>query len=59
GIYSIFVIEDGLAVKKTVEAGYSSPSRTEILSGLSEGDDIIDRVESEGVYEGAQVRYED
>ena len=59
GIYSIFVIEDGLAVRKTVEAGYSSPSRTEILSGLSEGDEIIDRVESEGVYEGAQVRYED
>ncbi len=59
GQHYVFVIEDGRAVKAPVETGYSSPSRTEILSGLSAGDAVIGRAESEGIYEGAQVRYED
>ena len=57
GAYYVFTVADGKAVKTAVEAGYQSPLKTVILSGLSEGDEIIARAESEGVYDGAAVRW--
>ena len=57
GAYYVFTVADGKAVKTAVEAGYRSPLKTVILSGLSEGDEIVARAESEGVYDGAAVRW--
>ena len=57
GAYYVFTVADGKAVKTVVEAGYRSPQRTVILSGLSEGEEIIAKAETEGVYDGAPVRW--
>ncbi len=57
GAHYVYAVANGSAVKKEVETGYSSPSRTVILSGLSDGESIIDKVENEGIYEGASVKY--
>ncbi|MBQ4372253.1 MAG: HlyD family efflux transporter periplasmic adaptor subunit [Firmicutes bacterium] len=53
----VFVIEGGKAAAREVELGYRAPSEAIVLSGLSEGDEIIDRVDTKGIYEGAEVRF--
>lgn len=57
GEYFMFTVRDGKAVKTAVEVGYQSPQKTVILSGLSEGEEIVARAETEGVYDGAAVRW--
>ena len=58
GRHYVYMIEEGAAARREVETGYESPSRTQILSGLSAGDEIIAKVDNEVVYEGAQLKYE-
>lgn len=38
---TVFVVEKGVAVKRTVETGLSSRGNVEILSGLQDGDSVI------------------
>ena len=58
GEYFVFTAADGKAVKTPVEVGYRSPQRTVILSGLAEGEEIVAKAETEGVYDGAAIRWE-
>lgn len=41
GRTTVFVVEDGKALQRQVETGYSSEGRIEILSGLSDEDRVI------------------
>lgn len=41
GDYYVYVLEDGLKTEKTVEVGISTSTQVEILSGISEGDQVI------------------
>ena len=38
---SVFVVEDDIAKRRSVETGYSERGMVEILSGLEDGDEII------------------
>ncbi|MFT4107469.1 MAG: biotin/lipoyl-binding protein [Lacrimispora sp.] len=51
----VYVIQNGRAVKLPVEAEYKTTSQTVIKEGISEGQKVIDHVDSEGIYEGAKV----
>lgn len=51
----VFQIKGGRAVKVPVDTEYQSGVRTVIASGLEEGDVVIDRVDAEGIYDGARV----
>ncbi len=57
----VYVIEDnsingGKAVKKEIEVEYETASLVVLKSGLSEGDVIIDQVDSDDIYDGARVK---
>ena len=41
GNFSVMVLENGQPVQKTVRIGTSNNTQTEILSGLSEGDEVV------------------
>ncbi len=41
GVESVFVVEDGKAVRRTVETGYGENGMIEITSGLDDTDDVI------------------
>ncbi|NNC76778.1 MAG: efflux RND transporter periplasmic adaptor subunit [Woeseiaceae bacterium] len=41
GQSSVFVVEDGVAIRKNVETGYADRGRIEIVTGLDEQDDVI------------------
>lgn len=41
GQTSVFVVEDGVAIQKSVEVGYSNRGQVEITSGIDDDDDII------------------
>ncbi len=41
GEISVFVVEDGVAVRRIVETGFSSTGMIEIVSGITDGDEII------------------
>ncbi|PWR02528.1 efflux RND transporter periplasmic adaptor subunit [Meridianimarinicoccus roseus] len=43
GAWSVFVHEDGKAVPRTIEIGASFGAHFEVLSGLSEGDEVVVR----------------
>ncbi len=41
GEISVFVVEDGIAVRRNVETGFSDSGMVEIVSGIADGDEII------------------
>lgn len=41
GDYYVYVLEDGLRTERSVEIGISTTTQTEIISGVSEGDQVI------------------
>ena len=41
GTASVFVVEEGRAVRRTVETGYSNKGMVEILSGLQDGEQVV------------------
>ena len=51
----VFVIKNGKAEKLPVEIEYKTASQTVIKEGLTEGQRVIDHVDSEEIYEGAKV----
>jgi HlyD family secretion protein len=53
--WSVFVVEDGRARRRTVQVGHHNPSETEITGGLAPGDAVI-RHPSDRVDEGVRVR---
>ena len=55
GSQSVFVVQDGRAVRRTVETGLTSEGHVEILSGLQPGEAII-VVGSNGLRDSAEVR---
>jgi membrane fusion protein (multidrug efflux system) len=38
---TVFVVQDSLALQRTVKTGYPTPNRIEILEGLSDGDRVV------------------
>jgi membrane fusion protein, multidrug efflux system len=51
---SVFVVEDGLARTRLVTTGKQGPNAIEVLSGLSEGENVISPVPT-GLVDGARV----
>jgi membrane fusion protein (multidrug efflux system) len=51
---SVFVVEDGVAKRRFVETGFSDRGMIEIVSGLSDGEDVI-TVGQIGLKDGARV----
>ncbi len=41
GEVSVFVVEDGIAVRRVVETGFTATGMVEIVSGITDGDEII------------------
>jgi membrane fusion protein (multidrug efflux system) len=41
GTASVFVIEEGLAVRKTIETGYSNRGMVEVTDGLQDGEQVV------------------
>lgn len=41
GETSLFVVEDGIAIRKVVETGFSNRGQVEVLSGLEDSEDVI------------------
>ncbi len=41
GETSVFVVEDGIAIRRIVETGFSDTGMIEIVSGIEDGDEII------------------
>ena len=55
GEYFVYLIKDGKAFKQKIEVDYQSSSDTVIKSGLKEGTEVINKVDTEGLHEGAEV----
>jgi len=53
---SVFVIEQGLARDRTIQIGISSWERTEVVSGLREGDHVVANLNEKSLVDGAPVR---
>jgi len=51
----VFVVRDGILVRRPVESGLISPTRTEITSGLEDGEAVV-RPGPQPLAEGMQVR---
>jgi len=51
----VFVIKNGRAQKQPVEIEYKTTAQAVVKEGLSEGQKVIDHVDSEEIYEGAKV----
>ena len=51
---SVFVMEEGLARTRLVTAGKQGPNAVEVLSGLSEGENVVSPVPT-GLVDGARV----
>lgn len=52
---SVFVVQDGTALRRAVRTGLNSEGRVEILSGLNEGDPVV-VAGNNGLRDGAEVR---
>ncbi|MFT5112938.1 MAG: HlyD family secretion protein [Parasphingorhabdus sp.] len=52
---SLWVAENGLAIKREFERGLSNWNWTEVASGLKEGDSVIVSIDVEGLREGIMV----
>lgn len=55
GIESVFVVEDGEAVRRTVQTGYGGDGMVEITDGLSDTDEVV-TVGHVGLKPGARVK---
>jgi membrane fusion protein (multidrug efflux system) len=55
---SVFVIDDGRAVRRTVETGLTSEGSVEVVSGLSEGEPVV-TLGNHLLRDGAEVRVVD
>ena len=53
-----YTLQDGVVTKCDVKTGVNSADETEVLSGLKEGDTVIEEL-PEGVEEGSEVRAEE
>lgn len=51
---SVFVVEDGIAVSRAVETGYSDRGMVEIISGIADGEQIV-TIGQSGLKEQARV----
>jgi membrane fusion protein (multidrug efflux system) len=51
---TVYVIEDGKAVQKTVKLGQREPGRVEIVSGIVAGDEVITAGQMK-IFDGADV----
>ena len=51
----VFLIKDNKAIQQKVETGHKANVRTEIVSGLNEGDTIIEIANTEGISDGVDV----
>jgi len=51
---TVYVIEDGKAVQKTVKLGQREPGRVEIVSGIAAGDEVITAGQMK-IFDGADV----
>ena len=54
GNTSVFVVEDGVAISKTVETGYSDRGMVEIVKGIVDGEQVV-TVGQSGLKEQARV----
>ncbi len=52
--WALFVVEDGEAVRRTVEVGFRTSSEAQILAGVAEGESVV-VYPGEGVDDGARV----
>lgn len=55
GAQSVFVVQEGRAVRRSVETGLTSEGRVEILSGLTAGEVVV-VTGNNGLRDGAEVR---
>jgi HlyD family secretion protein len=55
--WAVFVVEAGRARRKEVEMGHRTPSETEVLAGLDEGDDVILHPTND-IDEGTRVKHQ-
>ena len=53
---SVYVVAGGIARARSVETGLSSWERTEIVSGLSEGDVVVGTLNVQGLADGMPVK---
>lgn len=51
----VYMIQNGRAAKLPVEVEYKTTSQAVIKEGISEGQKVIDHVDTEGIHEGAKV----
>lgn len=52
----VFKVENGKAVKTEVQTGHKTNTKTVILSGVTSGDKIIYNADTEGLYDGIEVK---
>ncbi|GAK13571.1 efflux RND transporter periplasmic adaptor subunit [Geomicrobium sp. JCM 19039] len=55
----VYVIVDGLAMQRLVETGVTSEQGTQMISGVTPGDSVIDPSNLEMIYEGMEVILDD
>jgi HlyD family secretion protein len=55
GEHFVFIVKDGAAFRRTVHIGIASADRYELISGVSPGDQVVVRTESE-LQDGMKVR---
>ncbi|HEX7488174.1 MAG TPA: efflux RND transporter periplasmic adaptor subunit [Anaeromyxobacteraceae bacterium] len=52
---SVFLIDQGVARERSIQIGMSSWERTEIASGLAQGDRVVANLNAKGLVDGAAV----
>lgn len=55
GRQQVYLVADGRAHLQTIQAGLSNWERTEVVSGLAEGDRVIVSLEARGLADGVKV----
>jgi hypothetical protein len=55
---NVFVVRDGVARLQSVEVGLSNWDRSEILSGLKVGEEVIATLNEKNLLDGSRVRVE-
>jgi HlyD family secretion protein len=56
---TVYVVEGGLAKERQVQVGLSSWERSEITSGVKEGEEVISSLNVKGLADGVPVKVED
>jgi len=56
GKYFVYVLEDGAAKKREITKGVEGIERTEVVKGLTEGEQIITSLEAKGLRDGKKVK---